>query len=192
MAERSAHAVSGGLEARSERPAMGHGQPRPTRTCGETTRATPNPGQRAGKCVECPALTRRRQKGLLWAAGQPPESLRQMILSPSPFADCLPPVPGLLPTVPAWAPPPQVAPGGGRRSGAEAAVEPDDEEDELGEEDDLPSAQPLADEESSFDDFDDEFDDDFEEEENDPDWDHPDDGDEEPPPGKGGAGGKKK
>jgi len=68
----------------------------------------------------------------------------------------------------------------------------DDEADEedLGDEEDLAVAQPLADEESSFDDFDDEFDDDFEEEENDPDWDHPDDTDEEPPPGKGP--GKKK
>lgn len=63
-------------------------------------------------------------------------------------------------------------------------VEPDDEED-VGDEEDLAAAQPLAEEESSFDDFDDEFDDDFEEEENDPDWDHPDDGDETPPPGKG-------
>jgi hypothetical protein len=61
----------------------------------------------------------------------------------------------------------------------------DGEDEELGDEEDLAVAQPLADEESSFDDFDDEFDDDFEEEENDPDWDHPDDTDEEPPPGKG-------
>jgi hypothetical protein len=67
-----------------------------------------------------------------------------------------------------------------------AAVDPDDaEEEELGDEEDLAVAQPLADEESSFDDFDDEFDDDFEEEENDPDWDHPDDGDNDTlPPGK--------
>lgn len=74
-----------------------------------------------------------------------------------------------------------------RRRTIEAAVDPDDGEDEdLGDEEDLAVAQPLADEESSFDDFDDEFDDDFEEEENDPDWDHPDDGDNEPlPPGKG-------
>ena len=63
-------------------------------------------------------------------------------------------------------------------------VDPEEEED-LGDEEDLAVAQPLADEESSFDDFDDEFDDDFEEEENDPDWDHPDEGDEEPPPSKG-------
>jgi hypothetical protein len=67
-----------------------------------------------------------------------------------------------------------------------AAVDPDDgEDDDLGDEEDLAVAQPLADEESSFDDFDDEFDDDFEEEENDPDWDHPDDGDNDAlPPGK--------
>lgn len=67
-----------------------------------------------------------------------------------------------------------------------AAVDPDDaEEEEPGDEEDLAVAQPLADEESSFDDFDDEFDDDFEEEENDPDWDHPDDGDNDTlPPGK--------
>ena len=113
-----------------------------------------------------------------------------MILSSAPFADFLPPVPGLLPTVPAWEPPPQVAPGGSRRSAPEAAVDPDEEDDELGDEEDLTVAQPLADEESSFDDFDDEFDDDFAEEESDPDWDHPDEGDEEPPPGKGA--GKKK
>jgi hypothetical protein len=80
-------------------------------------------------------------------------------------------------------------PTGQRRAGPRAAVDPDDEED-LGDEEDLAVAQPLADEESSFDDFDDEFDDDFEEEENDPDWDHPDDDNDEPPPGKG-AGGKK-
>jgi hypothetical protein len=75
---------------------------------------------------------------------------------------------------------------GGPRT-VEAAVDPDDgDEDDLGDEEDLAVAQPLADEESSFEDFDDEFDDDFEEEENDPDWDHPDDGDNEPlPPGKG-------
>ena len=66
----------------------------------------------------------------------------------------------------------------------------DGEEEDVGDEEDLAVAQPLADEESSFDDFDDEFDDDFEEEENDPDWDHPDDTDEEPPPAKGP--GKKK
>jgi len=71
----------------------------------------------------------------------------------------------------------------------ECVDDPDDDED-VGDEEDLSVAQPLADEESSFDDFDDEFDDDFEEEENDPDWDHPDDGDEAPPPGKGT--GKKK
>jgi len=50
-----------------------------------------------------------------------------------------------------------------------------EDDDDLGDEEDLSIAQPLADEESSFDDFDDEFDDDFEEEANDPDWDHPDD-----------------
>jgi hypothetical protein len=66
------------------------------------------------------------------------------------------------------------------------SIEPEDED--LGDEEDLAVAQPLADEESSFDDFDDEFDDDFEEEENDPDWDHPDDAEpEEPPPAKGGG-----
>jgi hypothetical protein len=86
------------------------------------------------------------------------------------------------------------SPRGAPREAPRAAVEPDDED--LGDEEDLAVAQPLADEESSFDDFDDEFDDDFEEDENDPDWDHPDDaGDDEPPPGKGaggrGAGGKK-
>jgi hypothetical protein len=46
-------------------------------------------------------------------------------------------------------------------------------------------AQPLPEEESSFDDFDDEFDDDFEEEENDPDWDHPEENEPLPPPAKG-------
>jgi len=66
-----------------------------------------------------------------------------------------------------------------------AAGDPDGEEEELGDEEDLSVAQPLADEDSTFDDFDDEFDDDFEEEENDPDWDHPDEGDAPPPPGKG-------
>lgn len=70
------------------------------------------------------------------------------------------------------------------------AVNPD-EDDDLGDEEDLTIAEPLTDEESSFDDFDDEFDDDFEEESNDPDWDHPeDDASEEPPPGK--VPGKKK
>jgi hypothetical protein len=82
-------------------------------------------------------------------------------------------------------------PGGGRTGVVEAAADPEDEDEDLGDEEDLSVAQPLADEESSFDDFDDEFDDDFEEDENDPDWDHPDDGDEEPPPGKG-AGTRKK
>ncbi len=65
------------------------------------------------------------------------------------------------------------------------------DDDEAGDEEDPAAAQPLAEEESSFDDFDDEFDDDFEEESNDPDWDHP--GDAEPgplPPSKGP--GKKK
>lgn len=71
------------------------------------------------------------------------------------------------------------------------AADPDaDDDEELGDEEDLSVAQPLADEDSTFDDFDDEFDDDFEEEENDPDWDHPDEGDAPPPPGKG-AGRKK-
>ena len=75
-----------------------------------------------------------------------------------------------------------------RRSNITCVDEPDDEEEDLGDEEDLATAQPAADEESSFDDFDDEFDDDFEEEENDPDWDHPDDSaPEAPPPGKGGG-----
>jgi len=112
-----------------------------------------------------------------------------MILSTPLVADFLPPVPGPVPTVPAWDPPPQFAPGGGTTNCPSAAVDPDDDED-LGDEEDLAVAQPLADEESAYDDFDDEFDDDFEEEEDDPDWDHPDDGDEEPPPGK--QPGKKK
>jgi hypothetical protein len=67
------------------------------------------------------------------------------------------------------------------------ADDPDDSDEELGDEEDL-TAQPLPEEESSFDDFDDEFDDDFEEEENDPDWDHPEESEaDEPPPGKGGG-----
>jgi hypothetical protein len=66
-----------------------------------------------------------------------------------------------------------------------------DEEDEIGDEEDLAAAQPLAEEESSFDDFDDDFDDDFEEESNDPDWDHPDDADPGPPPPAKGSGKKK-
>ena len=75
--------------------------------------------------------------------------------------------------------------GSGAVAEPRAAVDPDDADD-LGDEEDLAAAQPIADEESSFDDFDDEFDDDFEEEENDPDWDHPDEADiDEPPPGKG-------
>ncbi len=114
-----------------------------------------------------------------------------MILSPSPFADPMSPVPGIVPVAPAWMPPPAARPGGGRAGIVEAAADPEDEEEDLGDEEDLSVAQPLADEESSFDDFDDEFDDDFEEDENDPDWDHPDDGDDEPPPGKG-AGPRKK
>jgi hypothetical protein len=78
-----------------------------------------------------------------------------------------------------------------RRGELSAAGDADgDEEEELGDEEDLSVAQPLADEDSTFDDFDDEFDDDFEEEENDPDWDHPDEGDAPPPPGK--APGRKK
>jgi hypothetical protein len=96
--------------------------------------------------------------------------------------------PSPVPWLPAVAPgidSPRVLPTGLRGDGLRAAVDPD-EEDDLGDEEDLAVAQPLADEESSFDDFDDEFDDDFEEEENDPDWDHPDDaGDDELPPGKG-------
>jgi hypothetical protein len=72
----------------------------------------------------------------------------------------------------------------------ECADDEEGDDEDLGDEEDLSVAQPLADEESSFDDFDDEFDDDFEEEESDPDWDHPDDAEEEPPPAKGP--GKKK
>ncbi len=87
-------------------------------------------------------------------------------------------VPAPLPVVPPCGPATIVAAGD------------DDEEEELGDEEDLSVAQPLADDDSTFDDFDDEFDDDFEEEENDPDWDHPDEGDEPPPPGK--SPGKKK
>lgn len=60
----------------------------------------------------------------------------------------------------------------------------EDSEDDLGDEEDI-TAQPLPEEESSFDDFDDEFDDDFEEEENDPDWDHPEENEPPPPPAKG-------
>ena len=76
--------------------------------------------------------------------------------------------------------------GGQRRGEISAAGDPDgDDEEELGDEEDLSVAQPLADEDSTFDDFDDEFDDDFEEEENDPDWDQPDEGDAPPPPAKG-------
>jgi hypothetical protein len=71
------------------------------------------------------------------------------------------------------------------RSGAVMKGEDsEDSEDELGDEEDI-TAQPLPDEESSFDDFDDEFDDDFEEEENDPDWDHPEENEPPPPPAKG-------
>jgi len=110
----------------------------------------------------------------------------------------LPASPSLFPTDP-WSPlgfvPPCGPTAAGSLGGAAVAVEcvddPDDDDDDLGDEEDLSVAQPLADEESSFDDFDDEFDDDFEEEENDPDWDHPDDSDsDEPPPAKGP--GKKK
>jgi hypothetical protein len=64
------------------------------------------------------------------------------------------------------------------------ADDPDDSDEELGDEEDL-TAQPLPEEESSFDDFDDEFDDDFEEEDNDPDWDHPEENEPPPPPAKG-------
>ena len=99
------------------------------------------------------------------------------------------PVPGLRRS--AAYPPGVTAPGNGvlPQRGIEAAGQPEDDED-LGDEEDL-AAQPLSDEESSFDDFDDEFDDDFEEEANDPDWDHPDDGDPGPPP-PGKAPGRKK
>lgn len=92
-----------------------------------------------------------------------------------PAADSPTPRPGL------WELPGPAVPAAPRIT---CGADPDDEDD-LGDEEDLAVAQPLADEESSFDDFDDEFDDDFEEEENDPDWDHPDEGDEPPPPGKG-------
>ena len=120
----------------------------------------------------------------------------------------LPPAPlfplpgyGLVPSAPlvsfpglrrgAASPPGVMAPGNGAapQRGIEAAGQPEEDED-LGDEEDL-AAQPLSDEESSFDDFDDEFDDDFEEEANDPDWDHPDDGDPGPPP-PGKAPGRKK
>lgn len=113
-----------------------------------------------------------------------------MILAVPSLTVCTPLLPELLPQPPVWVPSSAGTVDGGRRGSITAAGEPDDEEEDLGDEEDLAVAQPLADEESSFDDFDDEFDDDFEEEENDPDWDHPDDGDEEPPPGKGT--GKKK
>lgn len=113
-----------------------------------------------------------------------------MILAVPSFTVCTPSLPELLPQAPVWGPSSAGAVDGGRRGWIAAAGEPDDEDEDVGDEEDLAVAQPLADEESSFDDFDDEFDDDFEEEENDPDWDHPDDGDEEPPPGKGT--GKKK
>jgi hypothetical protein len=113
-----------------------------------------------------------------------------MILAVPALAVCTPSLPELSPQPPVWGPSSTSAVDGGLRVWIAAAGEPDDEDEELGDEEDLAGAQPLADEESSFDDFDDEFDDDFEEEENDPDWDHPDDGDEEPPPGKGT--GKKK
>jgi hypothetical protein len=101
----------------------------------------------------------------------------------------------LLPRVgffgPAQAPDACAVAGSARRSPVRAAADPDgDDDEELGDEEDLSVAQPLADEDSTFDDFDDEFDDDFEEEENDPDWDHPDEGDAPPPPGK--APGRKK
>ena len=82
--------------------------------------------------------------------------------------------------------PPSAFPAVGAWPRSGAVMKGDDSEDseeELGDEEDI-TAQPLPDEESSFDDFDDEFDDDFEEEENDPDWDHPEEN-EPPPPGKG-------
>jgi len=113
-----------------------------------------------------------------------------MLLTVPSFTVCTPSLPAPLPQQPVWVPSFPSEVDGGGRAWIAAAGDPDDEDEDLGDEEDLAVAQPLADEESSFDDFDDEFDDDFEEEENDPDWDHPDDGDEEPPPGKGT--GKKK
>ncbi|MBU6222851.1 MAG: hypothetical protein KGR24_08900 [Planctomycetes bacterium] len=106
-----------------------------------------------------------------------------------PADSCLPPVGGGAPSDLPFATPVIGVPGSSQVS---AAGDPDgDEEEELGDEEDLSVAQPLADEDSTFDDFDDEFDDDFEEEENDPDWDHPDEGDAPPPPPSKGSGRKK-
>lgn len=106
-------------------------------------------------------------------------------LSPSAApTDPLVPLVGVV--VPANLPGPGPTSGVPRRGEVSAAADPDgDDEEELGDEEDLSVAQPLSDEDSTFDDFDDEFDDDFEEEENDPDWDHPDEGDAPPPPAKG-------
>ena len=99
-----------------------------------------------------------------------------------------PPLPlSVVPTLFGAMAPPSAFPSVGAwpRSGAVMkGEESEDSEDELGDEEDV-TAQPLPDEESSFDDFDDEFDDDFEEEENDPDWDHPEENEPLPPPAKG-------
>jgi hypothetical protein len=97
---------------------------------------------------------------------------RPQAVVPAVFGAMAPP--SAFPSVGAWP-----------RSGAVMKGEESEEsEDELGDEEDI-TAQPLPDEESSFDDFDDEFDDDFEEEDNDPDWDHPEENEPLPPPAKG-------
>jgi hypothetical protein len=112
-----------------------------------------------------------------------------LCLSFAPPADSfLPPVGGVAPVDLPFATP---VIGISVSSPVSAAADPDGDEEELGDEEDLSVAQPLADEDSTFDDFDDEFDDDFEEEENDPDWDHPDEGDAPPPPPAKGPGRKK-
>jgi hypothetical protein len=115
----------------------------------------------------------------------PVEDLPPMLIAPLPIDILATP----WPADPLPAPAAALLPAGLRGGSHITCVdEPDDEEEDLGDEEDLATAQPAADEESSFDDFDDEFDDDFEEEENDPDWDHPDDSaPEAPPPGKGGG-----
>jgi hypothetical protein len=95
------------------------------------------------------------------------------------------------PTRPSFSVLPGLPVGGRPVAEVRCAGDADDEDEDLGDEEDLTTADPVDEEESTFDDFDDEFDDDFEEEENDPDWDHPDDADsDEPPPGK--QPGKKK
>jgi len=104
------------------------------------------------------------------------------VLSP-PSAPTDPLVPLVGGVVPVNLPAPRSKVGPPRRGELSAAGDADgDEEEELGDEEDLSVAQPLADEDSTFDDF--------VEVENDPDWDHPDEGDAPPPPGK--APGRKK